>query len=51
MGRSQPGDWQDAGAALNHPELRGCHMPKGPAVDVQDPKGYLQYNEVCINLP
>ncbi|KAI0770930.1 poly polymerase catalytic domain-containing protein [Trametes elegans] len=48
LGRSQPGDWQDAGVALNHPELRGCHMPKGPAVDVNDPKLYLQYNEYIV---
>ncbi|KAI0369996.1 PARP-domain-containing protein [Pilatotrama ljubarskyi] len=48
LGRSQPGDWQDAGAALNNPELRGCHMPKGPAVNVNDPGVYLQYNEYIV---
>ncbi|KAI0641208.1 poly polymerase catalytic domain-containing protein [Trametes meyenii] len=48
LGRSQPDQWQDAGDALNHPELRGCHMPKGPAADVNDPKIYLQYNEYIV---
>ncbi|KAH9855747.1 poly polymerase catalytic domain-containing protein [Lenzites betulinus] len=48
VGRSQPGDWQDAGVALNNPELRGCHMPKGPAVDAPNPQGYLQYNEYIV---
>ncbi|KAI0820615.1 poly polymerase catalytic domain-containing protein [Trametes gibbosa] len=48
VGRSQPGEWQDAGVALNHPELRGCHMPKGPAVDNPNPQGYLQYNEYIV---
>ncbi|KAI9062258.1 PARP-domain-containing protein [Trametes sanguinea] len=48
LGRSQPGNWQDAGEALNNPELRGCHMPKGPAQDVSDPKVYLQYNEYIV---
>ena len=48
LGQSQPGDWQDAGAALNNPELRGCYMPKGPAVNVNDSQVYLQYNEVRV---
>ncbi|KAI8983179.1 PARP-domain-containing protein [Trametes punicea] len=49
VGRTQPGDWQDAGAALNNPELRGCLMPKGPAKDVDDPNlRYLQYNEYIV---
>ncbi|KAJ8495164.1 hypothetical protein ONZ51_g1849 [Trametes cubensis] len=48
LGRSQPGDWQDAGAALNNPELRGCYMPKGPAVNVNDQQVYLQYNEYIV---
>ncbi|KAI0668738.1 poly polymerase catalytic domain-containing protein [Trametes maxima] len=48
LGRSQPAQWQDAGDALNHPELRGCHMPKGPAADVSDAKIHLQYNEYIV---
>ncbi|KAH9891324.1 poly polymerase catalytic domain-containing protein [Cubamyces lactineus] len=48
LGQSQPGDWQDAGAALNNPELRGCYMPKGPAVNVTDKQMYLQYNEYIV---
>ena len=50
LGRTQPAAWQDAGEALEHPDLRGCHMPKGPGKDVADPKLYLQYNEVrtCV---
>ncbi|CDO69839.1 hypothetical protein BN946_scf184803.g37 [Trametes cinnabarina] len=48
LGRSQPNDWQDAGAALNNPELRGCHMPRGPARNVDDPNVYLQYNEYIV---
>ncbi|KAI0638778.1 poly polymerase catalytic domain-containing protein [Trametes polyzona] len=48
IGRSAPGEWQDAGLALAHPGLRGCHMPKGPAADVPDPKAYLQYNEYIV---
>ena len=54
LGRTQPAEWQDAGEALGHPELKGVHMPKGPAKDVQpDPTGltpslHLQYNEVCV---
>ncbi len=46
LGRTQPADWQDCGDALDHPDLRGCHMPKGPGKDVSDPQVYLQYNEV-----
>ncbi|KAI0353197.1 PARP-domain-containing protein [Trametes cingulata] len=48
LGRSQPGAWQDAGAALNNPDLRGCHMPKGPAVNVSDTRVTLQYNEYIV---
>ena len=48
LGRTQPAEWQDCGDALDHPELRGCHMPKGPGKDVTDPQVYLQYNEVRI---
>ena len=46
IGITQPAAWQDAGAALDHPGLRGCHMPKGPGKDFKDPQTYLQYNEV-----
>ena len=46
LGRTQPAEWQDAGDALENPQLKGCHMPKGPGRDVSDPKIYLQYNEV-----
>ncbi|KAI0757807.1 poly polymerase catalytic domain-containing protein [Daedaleopsis nitida] len=48
LGRTQPAEWQDAGAALDHPELRGCHMPKGPGKDVADPRLCLQYNEYIV---
>ncbi|KAI1785714.1 PARP-domain-containing protein [Ganoderma leucocontextum] len=48
LGLTQPAEWQDAGDALDHPELKGCHMPKGPGKDVSDPKGYLQYNEYIV---
>ncbi|KAI0329175.1 PARP-domain-containing protein [Cubamyces sp. BRFM 1775] len=44
LGRSQPSDWQDAGAVLNNPELRGCYMPKGPMV-VSDQQIHLHHNE------
>ena len=46
LGRTQPAEWQDCGDALDHPELRGCHMPKGPSKDESDTKAYLHYNEV-----
>ncbi len=46
LGRTQPADWQDCGDALDHPDLRGYHMPKGPGKDINDPQVYLQYNEV-----
>ena len=46
LGRTQPAEWQDAGDALENPQLKGYHMPKGPGRDVSDPKIYLQYNEV-----
>lgn len=46
LGRTQPVDWQDAGAALDNDELKGCLMPKGPAQDINPPGSYLQYNEV-----
>ncbi|RPD56226.1 PARP-domain-containing protein [Lentinus tigrinus ALCF2SS1-6] len=51
LGRTQPAEWQDCGDALDHPELRGCHMPKGPGKDVSDPKVYLQYNEYIVYDP
>ena len=47
LGRTQPKAWQDAGEALDNPALKGVHMPKGPAGDVNDRNDlYLQYNEV-----
>lgn len=46
LGRTQPGAWQDAGKALGNDELKGVHMPKGPAVDQTNHTGGLQYNEV-----
>ncbi|GJE89219.1 PARP-domain-containing protein [Phanerochaete sordida] len=54
LGRTQPVDWQDAGAALAHPGLAGVHMPKGRPRDVQaDPAAgqpwlSLQYNEYIV---
>ncbi|KAH9836809.1 poly polymerase catalytic domain-containing protein [Rhodofomes roseus] len=48
LGRTQPADWQDAGAALENDALSGCHMPKGPGQDVQGIQGYLQYNEYIV---
>ncbi|KAF7297838.1 Poly [ADP-ribose] polymerase [Mycena kentingensis (nom. inval.)] len=52
IGKSQPGDWKDAGKALGHDELVGCHMPEGPAKDVVVPGlngGWgLQYNEYIV---
>ena len=40
-------EWQDAGAALDHPDLAGVTMPKGGGNDVNPGSGaYLQYNEV-----
>ena len=46
----QPVDWQDAGDALDHDELKGCWMPKGQAIEVNPPGAYLQYNEVRIDV-
>ena len=46
IGRTQPTEWQDAGAALENAALKGCRMPKGPGRDVSDQQAYLQYNEV-----
>ncbi|KAI0694469.1 poly polymerase catalytic domain-containing protein [Cerioporus squamosus] len=51
LGRTQPAEWQDCGDALENPELRGCHMPKGPGKDVTDPRLYLQYNEYIVYDP
>ncbi|TFY51615.1 hypothetical protein EVJ58_g10471 [Rhodofomes roseus] len=48
LGRTQPAEWQDAGAALENDALSGCHMPKGPGQDVQGIQGYLQYNEYIV---
>ncbi|TDL28933.1 PARP-domain-containing protein [Rickenella mellea] len=51
VGRSQPVDWQDAGEALDNDDLKGVHMPKGPAQDVPITSGYLQYNEYIAYDP
>ncbi|KAH9486025.1 Poly [ADP-ribose] polymerase 2 [Psilocybe cubensis] len=52
LGRTQPGAWKDAGAALNHPELSGCEMPSGPGKDVTGIPGIcLQYNEYIVYDP
>ncbi|KAL4247742.1 Poly [ADP-ribose] polymerase [Abortiporus biennis] len=48
LGRTQPGAWQDAGEALGHDELKGCHMPKGKGVDVNGQGLCLQYNEYIV---
>ncbi|KAJ7226070.1 poly polymerase catalytic domain-containing protein [Mycena pura] len=52
LGKSQPKNWKDAGKALGHDELVGCHMPDGPAHDVVVPGlngGWgLQYNEYIV---
>ncbi|EIN11407.1 PARP-domain-containing protein [Punctularia strigosozonata HHB-11173 SS5] len=50
IGRTQPGDWQDAGETLGYDELRGCHMPKGPGKDIGG-TAYLQYNEYIVYDP
>ncbi|KAJ8495174.1 hypothetical protein ONZ51_g1850 [Trametes cubensis] len=47
LGRAQPSEWQDAGAALNNPELRGCFMPKGPMI-TSDPRVHLHHNEYIV---
>ncbi|KAJ3533877.1 hypothetical protein NM688_g7220 [Phlebia brevispora] len=47
LGTCQPGAWKDAGAALGNDELKGVHMPNGPAKNVNDNTGLcLMYNEV-----
>lgn len=53
IGRTQPKRWKDAGDALDHPELKGCHMPDGPCGqdDATGGKGYLQYNEYIVYNP
>ncbi|KAL6305692.1 poly polymerase catalytic domain-containing protein [Sparassis latifolia] len=48
LGRTQPAEWQDAGNTLENDALKGCHMPKGPGKDVNDPGVYLQYNEYIV---
>jgi len=49
LGRTQPGDWQDAGKALGNESLKGCLMPKGPPKDVAGMLPYgLQYNEYIV---
>lgn len=46
IGRTAPNEWKDAGEALNHVELKGCHMPAGDPHDLNPDGAYLQYNEV-----
>ena len=48
LGRTQPGAWQDAGDALGNAELKGVHMPKGKASDINEQGLWLQYNEVSL---
>ncbi|KAJ7071556.1 poly polymerase catalytic domain-containing protein [Mycena amicta] len=52
VGKTQPGDWKDAGKALGHDELIGCHMPEGPTKDIDVPGlngGWgLAYNEYIV---
>ncbi|KAJ7356738.1 PARP-domain-containing protein [Mycena albidolilacea] len=49
LGKTQPGQWKDAGKALGNDELIGCHMPDGPGQDTPIPNGgYLQYNEYIV---
>ncbi|KAF7367385.1 Poly [ADP-ribose] polymerase [Mycena sanguinolenta] len=49
LGKNQPVKWKDAGKALGHDELIGCHMPDGPAQSTTVPDGgYLQYNEYIV---
>ncbi|PVG00709.1 PARP-domain-containing protein [Serendipita vermifera] len=51
LGRSQPVDWQDAGVALGHDELKGCWMPKGGLDNSANSNAYLQYNEYIVYQP
>ncbi|KZT08880.1 PARP-domain-containing protein [Laetiporus sulphureus 93-53] len=48
LGRTQPGEWQDAGEALENDALKGCHMPKGKGKDTSDPQAGLFYNEIRV---
>lgn len=50
-GRNQPGEWQDCSEALDHDELKGVVMPKGPLAQVNIPGVYLQYNEYIVYSP
>jgi len=47
LGRTQPADWQDAGEALGHEDLKGCWMPKGGLTNTEH-NAYLQYNEYIV---
>ncbi|KAF8954823.1 poly polymerase catalytic domain-containing protein [Flammula alnicola] len=51
IGRTQPVKWKDAGEALGHDGLVGCHMPAGPGQDVGPTDIYLQYNEYIVYDP
>lgn len=48
VGRFQPVDWQDAGAALDRSELSGVSMPKGKGSDATQSSLSLQYNEYIV---
>ncbi|EIW86354.1 PARP-domain-containing protein [Coniophora puteana RWD-64-598 SS2] len=51
VGRTQPTEWEDAAAALNHPELGGCHIPQGKPSNVNPDGAWLQYNEYIVYDP
>ncbi|QRV76677.1 poly(ADP)-ribose polymerase PARP protein [Ceratobasidium sp. AG-Ba] len=51
VGRTQPGEWQDCAEALDHDELKGVVMPKGPLKQLNPPGAYLQYNEYIVYSP
>ncbi|CAK5279870.1 unnamed protein product [Mycena citricolor] len=48
LGSTQPGDWKDAGEALDNDALRGVHMPEGKPVDSPIAGGHLLYNEYIV---
>ncbi|KAF8588473.1 PARP-domain-containing protein [Ramaria rubella] len=51
LGMTQPVQWQDAGIALEYPELAGVHMPKGGGRGVNIGGLNLQYNEYIVYQP
>ena len=49
LGRTQPGEWEDAGEVFGHPGLKGCVIPKGrfmESTEIVDDDLCLQFNEV-----